>query len=240
MQKEKMIVVNRSVIDIPYGRDLPTRTLLVEATPAIATVLLFPGGPGITNIRADGTCEHTHTFFRSLHLWSLYGINAVVVDSPYNLGVSSAGTHNERFGVEHMQRVRDVVEYYKSYFGLPVWMFGHSMSTTTLTAYANQNKDWEKSIDGLIFAGTHETAILKPSVMLPTLCIHHCNDGCKWTPVQASLNIMKTRALEVRAKMEVIHGGNEFGDPNMSVSYHGFYQKEEAVIGIAANFISRK
>jgi hypothetical protein len=79
-------LANAQVFDVPYKDDAPTRTLLIPVKNAKAVVLLFPGGGGVLRLQDDGSTTNFHTFVRSKDLWAQYGIDAVLVDTPYDLG----------------------------------------------------------------------------------------------------------------------------------------------------------
>ena len=74
------------VFDVPHQQDPPTRTFLISAQKPKAVVLLFPGGGGMLRLKDDGSTKNQHTFVRSQELWAQYNIDAVLVDSPYDVG----------------------------------------------------------------------------------------------------------------------------------------------------------
>jgi hypothetical protein len=217
--------------------NVPTRTLLVPASNAKATVLLFPGGGGILDLQPDGATASRHTFVRSIDLWQQYGINAVLVDSPIPLGNTRS---HSRLTSDHQARIAEVVAFYKSKFAHPVWLFGHSMGTTSVTGYANAQKNKPTGIDGIIVAGTNDTARLDSDVTLPTLAIHHKNDGCRFDPVRNSETIVRSRQSTVRTKLTLIGGGTSDGDPCGAQSFHGFLGVEKELVDAAAKFMLDK
>ena len=221
------------VIDIPHLDEAPTRTLLVTVPNPRAVVLLFPGGGGMPVIFDNGSVRSMHTFVRSMNLWTQYQINAVLVDSPYDLGDLKRGDRRDR--ADHLARVGEVIEFYRKKFNLPVWLFGHSMGTSTATYFANQVKN--NALSGIIIAGTVRTASLSDDVKFPVLAIHHANDECASTPVTASQNIISSRPKNTVSQMEIIEGGISEGNVCDSFAYHGFNQTEPEFIGRAAQFI---
>lgn len=221
------------VLDVPHQQDSPTRTLFVAAPNAKALVLLFPGGGGMLRLKDDGSTKNLHTFVRSVSLWSQYQIDAVLVDTPYDLGDLKRG--DRRDGADHLARVGEVVEFYKKKFNLPIWIFGHSMGTSTATYFANQVKT--NSLAGIIIAGTVRTAGLSDDVKFPVLAIHHINDQCIRTPPSASENIISSRPKNTVSRLEIIEGGASDGNVCDSFAYHGFYQTESEFIKRAAQFI---
>jgi hypothetical protein len=222
------------VFDVPYRNDPPTRTLLTPVKNAKAVVLLFPGGGGVLNLQDDGSTTNGHTFVRSRTLWAQYGIDSVLVDTPYDLG---AGMRNSRSIRDHQQRILNVVNYYRDKFNLPVWIFGHSMGTVSVTEFVNGGIEKEKLIAGVIVAGTYRSATVDSDVRVPVLAIHHVDDGCATTPLVSSERIIEGRPKQSIAQFIQIDGGISEGDVCGSRAYHGFNQKEPEFIKAAAQFI---
>jgi len=221
------------VFDIPHADEAPTRTLLIQAAKPRALVLLFPGGGGIVGIFDNGSMRSRHTFIRSMGMWEQYDITAVVVDTPYDLGDLRRGDRRDR--QDHLSRVDEVINFYKQKFNLPVWIFGHSMGTSTATYFVNSNKT--KALAGVVIAGTVRTARVNNDVTLPVLAIHHINDQCSGTPLSASENIISGRPKNAASKLEIIEGGISEGNICDSFAYHGFNQTESELIKRAAQFI---
>ena len=221
------------VFDVPHNQDVPTRTLFIGTKNPKALVLLFPGGGGMLRLKDDGSTSNRHTFVRSIDLWAQYKINAVLVDTPYDLGDLRRG--DRRYQEDHLQRVAEVVSFYKSKTSLPVWIFGHSMGTSTATYFANQVKI--NSLAGIIIAGTVRTARLSDDAQFPVLAIHHINDQCAGTPLSASENIISSRPKNYISRIEIIEGGINAGNVCDSFGYHGFNKTEPEMIKRAAQFI---
>lgn len=222
------------VFDVPYKDEAPTRTLLIPTKSAKAVALLFPGGGGVLRLQDDGSTSNFHTFVRSRDLWAQYGIDAVLVDSPYDLG---SGMRNSRSIGDHQKRILNVVTYYKEKLNLPVWIFGHSMGTVSVTEFVNGGVENEKLIAGIIVAGTYRSATVDSDVRAPVLAIHHVDDGCASTPLVASERIIANRPNKSISQFIGIDGGISEGDVCGSKAYHGFNQREPEFIRVAAQFI---
>lgn len=227
-------LVSAQVFDVPYKDDPPTRTLLVPAPKARAVVLLFPGGGGMLRLQDDGSSTNFHTFVRSKNLWAQYGIDAVLVDTPYDLG---GGMRNSRSIRDHQQRILNVVRYYKEKLNLPIWIFGHSMGTVSVSEFANGGKDQAALISGVIVAGTFRSASIDLDVTMPVQAIHHVDDGCANTPFSASERIIKNRSSKSPSQFVAMEGGVSVGDVCGSKAYHGFNEKEPEFVNVAAQFI---
>jgi pimeloyl-ACP methyl ester carboxylesterase len=223
------------IFDVPHQADLPTRTLLVAVPNPKALVLLFPGGGGMMRLKDDGSTRNRHTFVRSLDSWAQFQIDAVLVDTPYDLGDLKRGDLRGRG--DHLERVSEVVQYYKNKTKLPIWIFGHSMGTSTATYFANQLNDRSNSLAGIVIAGTVGTAGLSDDVKFPVLAIHHINDQCAGTPPSVSENIISSRPKNTVSRLEMIEGGISEGNVCDSFAYHGFNQTEPEFIKRAAQFI---
>lgn len=227
-------LVSAQVFDVPYRDDAPTRTLLVSAPKAKAVVLLFPGGGGMLRLKEDGSSTNFHTFVRSKNLWAQYGIDSVLVDTPYDLG---NGRAHSRFIRDHQQRILNVVRFYKEKLNLPIWIFGHSMGTVSVTQFVNGGKDQAALISGVIVAGTFRSASIDSNVSMPVQAIHHLDDSCSSTPFSTSESIIKSRPSNLTSQFVVIEGGISEGDVCGSKAYHGFNEKEPEFVKTAAQFI---
>jgi hypothetical protein len=227
--------VQGQVFDIPHQQDAPTRTLFVGVQNPKALVLLFTGGGGMLRLKDDGATRNQHTFVRSLVQWDQYQIAAVLVDTPYDLGDLRRG--DRRNEDDHLKRVGEVVSFYKRKTGLPIWIFGHSMGTSTATYFVNQLNEDSKKLTGIIIAGTVRTAFLDDRVRLPVQAIHHQQDECKGTPPSASQDVISGRPKNYISRFEVIDGGISEGGVCESFAYHGFNQTEPEFIKRAAQFI---
>lgn len=184
-------------------------------------------------LKDDSSTKNQHTFVRSVNLWSQYQIDAVLVDTLYDLGDLRRGDRRDR--IDHLARVGEVIEFYKKKFNFPVWIFGHSMGTSTATYFANKVKT--NALSGIIIAGTVKTASLDDDVKFPVLAIHHINDQCEGTPLSASENIISSRPKNTVSHFEIIEGGVREGNVCDFFAYHGFNQTESELIKRAAQFI---
>lgn len=227
--------IQAQVFDVPHQQDAPTRTFLLGVQNPKALVLLFPGGGGMLHLKDDGSTRNPHTFIRSLDQWEQYQIDAVLVDTPYDLGDLRRGDH--RSEEDHLKRVGEVVSFYKSKNDLPIWIFGHSMGTSTATYFVNQLNEDSKKLMGIIIAGTVRTASLDDKVILPVEAIHHKQDECGGTPPSASKDIISGRPKNTISQLEMIEGGITEGNVCDSFAYHGFNQTEPEFIKRAAQFI---
>ena len=196
---------------------------------------MFPGGGGMLRLQSDGSTKNRHTFVRSVDQWAQYQIDAVLVDTPYDLGDLRRGNLRER--QDHMDRVGEVVQYYKNKTKLPIWIFGHSMGSSTASYFASQMNERSKLLSGIIIAGTIRAASLDDGVSIPVLGIHHQDDACTGTPASATKRIIEGRPSNYVSRLEIIEGGITEGGVCESLAYHGFNQTESEFVKRAAQFI---
>jgi dienelactone hydrolase len=227
-------IVYGQLLDVPQAGEAPTKTFLIETAKPKAVVLLFIGGDGLLDLKPDGSTTKENPLNRSAGLWQQYGINSVLVDSPYDLGDARRG--NVRGKSEHLSRVESVVKYYKNKFNVPVWIFGHSMGTVTAIQFANQSER-SAAVDGIIVAGTHIGENLSASFNKPVMAIHHQKEACPATPISASESIIKGRSKETKSELVMIDGGENVGKVCMGLAYHGFNKVEDQMVSAAAKFI---
>jgi dienelactone hydrolase len=222
------------LLDIPQAGEASTKTFLIETAKPKAVVLLFIGGDGVLDLKPDGSTTKQNPLNRSAGLWQQYGINAALVDSPYDLGDARRG--NVRGKSQHLTRVESVVKYYKDKFNVPIWIFGHSMGTVTAIEFANQSER-SGAVAGIIIAGTHIGETLSNNFSKPVMAIHHQKEACAATPINASESIIKRRSKETKSELVMIDGGEDVGLACMGLSYHGFNKVEDQMVRAAAKFI---
>lgn len=227
-------IVYGQLLEVPQAGEEPTKTFLIETPKPKAVVLLFIGGDGVLDLKPDGSTTKQNPLNRSVNLWQQYGINSVLVDSPYDLGDARRG--NVRGKTEHLARVESVVKYYKNKFNVPVWIFGHSMGTVSAVQFANQNEK-SSAISGVIIAGTHIGETLSDSFSKPVMAIHHQKEACAATPISASESIIKARGKETKSELVMIDGGEDVGKACMGLAYHGFNKVEDQMVSAAVKFI---
>ena len=228
-------MVIAQVFDVPNSSGIPTRTFLIAAPTPKAVVLLYPGGGGMLRLKDDGSTRNHHTYVRSKDLWAQYQIDAVLVDTPYDLGDLRRG--DLRAEDDHLQRVSEVVDFYRSKTNLPIWIFGHSMGTSTVSNFLNSSRENQRKIRGAIIAGTIRTASINDDVTIPIQAIHHIQDSCLGSLPENSKRIIEGRSVDFQSKLTLINGGITEGDVCEAFAYHGFNQTEPQFIDAAAKFI---
>jgi len=223
------------VFDIVHVDSDPTRTFLLASPKPKALVLLYPGGGGMLRLQSDGSTRNGHTFVRSKDLWTQYDIDAVLVDTPYDLGDLRRGDMRDR--EEHLQRVNEVIDFYRSKLNIPIWIFGHSMGTSTVSNFLNGDPANQKKIEGAIIAGTIRSASIDDDVIIPVEAIHHVQDSCLGSLPENSKRIIGGRPKNLSSKLVLTDGGISEGNECEAFAYHGFNKTEPEFIDAAAQFI---
>ena len=223
------------VIDVPSTQGSQTRTLLVSTPNPKATVLLFVGGDGQLRLTDDGQTKHGNTFVRSIERWSAHHINAILVDTPFDLGNARRG--HKRGSDNHIARVAETVAFYAKRENSPIWIFGHSMGTSTVAAFLNSGKPEIGLLKGYIVAATHKGESVPVSIKLPALAIHHQKEACEATPIEASEAIINSRSPDTPKSMVLLDGGEDKGHRCKARAYHGFNGIENQFVDTAASFI---
>jgi hypothetical protein len=223
------------VVDIPSVHGVHTRALIAPTQVVKATVLLFIGGGGLLKISENGRTDHIHTFVRSFGMWRDYGVQAVLIDSPFDLGNALRG--HRRASKEHLDRVSEVIRHFHAKSSQPIWIFGHSMGTSTVAAFLSSERPEIAFLRGYIVAGTHRGESIPASIKLPALGIHHRREACPSTPIAATESIMRTRTPDTPRAMVMLDGGDDKGDRCQAMAYHGFNGIEHELIKTAAEFV---
>jgi len=73
-----------------------------------------------------------------------------------------------------------------------------------------------------------------PTVLPPTLVIHHRQDNCKFTQPAGVDPFIKWSAG--KARVSWLPGGDEQGDPCEAFAHHGFNGLDSQVVGLASGF----
>jgi pimeloyl-ACP methyl ester carboxylesterase len=230
------------VVDIPT-RPAVTQRLLV-AKPAVprATVILFAGGHGGLGIFPNGSLKWGDGNFlvRSRQHFLEQGLTTIVVDAPSDRP-NLAGF---RQTPEHLADIKAVIAWVRQQDRHPVWLIGTSRGTQSAAFVATQARAPEGP-DGLILTST----ILKDAkgrpvpampleqLSVPTLVVHHEEDGCSYC-LYGDIGTLTAKLAHLpRQQLLPIRGGTSRGDPCEAYAYHGFNGLEREVVAQIADWI---
>jgi hypothetical protein len=161
--------------------------------------------------------------------------NIVIFDNPSTLhGVSA------RANSDHLGRIESVVKFYKERLGVPVWLFGHSDGSISVSEYQNSIEKTEKSIAGVILSGGRDETQIRKDWKSPALVLHHEQDGCKWTTYSgAKLYFSRIKKLNSEStEFATVVGGGSSLDP-CSTGYHMYEGAFEETLNLIEDFVAR-
>ncbi len=160
--------------------------------------VLFSGGDGTIGIKPDGTIRAPRNFLISSRVQiAERGIVAVAIDAPSDQ-TAGGGRMEDYFREtsEHADDIRLVIAALRKTYGLPVWLLGTSRGSTSV---ANAGIRLQRGgLDGLVLMSAifvkHKRggSLLRmslSSIKVPTLVVHHVDDGCGVTPLEGARDI---------------------------------------------------
>ena len=236
---------NEKVVDIPTRAGVTQRFLLIPASDAKATVILFAGGHGGLQLDESGAPRWGRNNFliRSMRLFGAHGLNVAVVDAPSDRQTEPF-LSGFRQTSEHVADVKAVIAWLKSQSAVPVWLVGTSRGTQSAGAVMSASASGGGP-DGVVLTST----ILQDprgrpvpdmrldAVKVPVLVVHHEQDACRLCLFRDMPRLMDKLGSAPRKELITFKGGENRGDPCEALSYHGFNGLENDVVGRIATWI---
>ena len=183
------------------GRALVNR----PAGPAVAALVLLPGGDGRIGIGADGgLASGANWIARTRGAYVASGIASVLVDAgvPIDVAIAHARTLSSRVVVVAMSRGATRVE-----------------------------GALDHRVDGVVFASAvldeARAGIGDPARLPPSLLVHHRQDLCAASKPEMAAPFLAWAGG--RARIVWIDGGTSQGNPCRPFVHHGFVGREPAV-----------
>lgn len=210
---------------------------------AVATVVLFSGGGGgYGRIGDDGWPGSGNFLIRTGKHWATHPFNLVMVGRPSD-GIDLA-LGGVRIGEKHAADNNALLKAIKRKSDLPIWVVGTSMGTISATTVAIQ--DSENLVSGLVLTSsitgyTIEGAVPKQdlaTIRVPTLVMHHANDGCKFCQAFEATKIAGKLKNAPISKTLIVNGGaGASGNPCEAFHYHGYVGMENEAVDLIAAWI---
>lgn len=141
--------------------------------------------------------------------------------------------------------MKAVIAWIKQQADVPVWLVGTSRGTQSAAYIAIQTAGTGSGPDGLVLT----SSILSDSnsrpvpamplgkLKLPTLVVHHKEDGCEHCAYSEIPKLMSRLKGTGRTELVTIEGGTNNGDPCEAQAYHGFNGRDEEVVDKVAKWI---
>jgi hypothetical protein len=231
------------VQDLPLADGGFQRVLYLPATTRMRGVMvMFPGGTGDIGIEKDTEIKHHDNFVvRTRDLWRAKGFGVVLVDA-----LDRQSMRGLRSTEAYADVTRKILAFARERGGVPVWVLGTSQgSIAAMNAAAHAGPD---EIAGLILTesvsilgGSHETVFgTHPErVRSAALVVANQDDRCDVSPPGKARDIAQSMR-ETHADVLVVRGGvKRSGDNCGSLTPHGYYGIEEAVVGSIAAWMDQ-
>jgi hypothetical protein len=225
----------------PTSRSLigarPTMTFLTEATNAEVTLVVVMGYPGHFGLKTGDSEVRNQTarMLLAIPYRQRVKANVVILDSPSPLQGIPA-----RSSADHLERIHSVVNFYSNKLNKPVWIFGHSDGSISVSEYLNRSIESRNSVAGIILsAGRSETRITDDWA-LPALVLHHDRDGCEVTPYEGAQRYYLTIKARNSSLTELatVQGGVSSGSP-CSTGFHMYERANGEALTHVENFLYR-
>lgn len=214
-----------------------TMTMLHKRNESDIVLVAVMGHPGHFGLRVgDSFVKNTTArMLRDLIQREKIRISVVILDSPFPLqGVGA------RSSSDHLSRIESVVRHYTEMLKLPVWLFGHSDGSISVSEYLNRSPENRKSINGVILSAGRDETRIREDWKLPALVLHHEKDGCDVTTFNGAKRYF-ARIKEANTgptELAIVSGGFSSGAP-CSTGYHMYEGAFDETNHNIADFIYR-
>lgn len=231
------------VVDVPTRPGVTQRFLYVPANEPVAAAILFAGGHGGLAIRPDGEFGWGRGNFlvRTRGLFAERGVAVAVIDAPSDRQ-AEPWLGGFRQTKEHAADMKAVVAWLRAETKLPVWLVGTSRGTQSAAYLALASI----GADGLVLTSTilvdprgrPVTAMPVEAIAVPTLVVHHRDDGCRATPYSLVPALAARLTSAPRKAFLTFEGGADRGDPCEADGHHGYAGIEARVVDAIAAFVA--
>jgi pimeloyl-ACP methyl ester carboxylesterase len=232
-------------------RTIPTRPGITQSflllrpvgTP-VAGVIIFAGGDGNLALTAAGVGQLQGNFLvRTRIRWAREGFLVAILDQPSD---RKNGLWNFRTTSEHAADVKPAIAAVRELARAPVWLVGTSMGT--LSAANGAARLAEGGPDGIVLTSSvTETSKMSyettrhaglGDIRVPTLVVHHKDDGCRASPYSGAEDIMKALKRAPVKELMVFEGGSPaISAPCEAKAPHGYLGIEAQVVSAIGAWI---
>jgi hypothetical protein len=248
----------RSIYEIKTRPGVTTKILLqTTKEPAKGLMLLFPGSHGNGHFSKDGDRIRLGANFlvRSSQLFTESGFATAIIDVPSDQ--TSGMSDRFRKSEEHSIDIQKIMEFLKNKKYKDYYLVGTSRGTISAAYLATVIKD--PAVRGLVMTATmgsrqYAGAVAVEKITLPTLFVHHRDDGCGVSQIGDALEMKKQLINSARVDFVEIEGGvssenahrmsgkHSMTGPNpcSAGSHHGFIGVEAETVSVITDWISGK
>ncbi len=236
---------DEEVRTIPARPGVTQSFLLLRPTGTpVAGVIIFAGGDGNLGMTAAGIRQLQGNFLvRTRMRWARGGFLVAILDQPSD---RKNGLWNFRTTSDHAADVKQAIAAVRELAGVPVWLVGTSMGT--LSAANGAARLTEGGPDGIVLTSsvTETSKMTYESVRhaglgdirVPTLVVHHKDDGCRSSPYSGAEDIMKALKRAPVKELLVFEGGSPaISAPCEAKAPHGYLGIEAKVVSAIGAWI---
>ena len=232
-------------------RTLPARAGVTESFllmrpdgPPGASGIIFAGGAGNLALTPSGLGQLQGNFLvRTRPRWVREGFLVAILDTPSD---HPRGLWNFRTTKDHAADVKQAIAAVRELAKAPVWLIGTSMGT--LSAANGAARIGDGGPDGVVLTssvtGTSklsgETVLHAglEDIRVPTLVVHHKDDGCQASPYSGAEAIMKALKRAPTKELMTFEGGSPaISGPCEAKAAHGYLGIEPKVVSAIAAWI---
>lgn len=238
-----------AMVELGTRSGVTQRILLKKPTAPQANLILFAGGHGNLDLRNNGDIGWGNSNFlvRSRELFADNGFLVALVDAPSDRKTNRGMLDGFRTSAEHAQDIVRVIIYLREQAPVPVWLVGTSRGSTSAANAAIRIT--QGGVEGLVLTsgitrwnerGDNLLDMPLEDIRIPTLVVHHRDDGCRVTPYSGVKDIMERLKNSSNSEHISFTGGNApVSRPCGAKSQHGFYGIEEEVVNVISQWIKR-
>ena len=212
--------------------------LVLSPPQAKATLVLFTGGDGGLQLRADGSLGKGSGNFliRSRQRFVDEGFTVVLIDAPSDRqGDPFLAGFRQR--PEHAADVKATIAWLRARSDRPVWLVGTSRGTQSV-AYLATELSGRDGPDGIVLTSSiladrrsrSLPAMPLDRIRVPVLVVHHEKDACPVCPFADVPQLMAGLENAPRKELISFGGGQSTGDPCEAFAYHGYNGIEPEVV----------
>jgi pimeloyl-ACP methyl ester carboxylesterase len=210
----------------------------------VASVVLFAGGHGALGLGSGRLGLGGNFLVRNRRRFAGHGLLVAVIDTPSD---RPRGLDGFRTTAAHAEDVRAVVAALRQDAAVPVWLVGTSMGTVSAAnAAARLSPD---GADGLVLTSSVTRQgrerpesmgdVRLKDVRIPTLIVHHRDDGCPATPFADTPALLRDFAQAPRRELLAFDGGEPpRSGPCEAHSAHGYLGLDAQVVAAIAAWIT--
>jgi len=211
----------------------------------VASVVLLAGGAGRLGLAGYGPgWVNTNFLVRNRARFAERGFLVAVPDAPSDRPQGLDGVRSNR---EHAEDIRALIAWLRRAAPVPVWLVGTSMGTVSAASAAARLG--AEGPDGLVLTSTvtrrsrgrgeSTDDVPLADIGVPTLVVHHKDDGCPFTPYGDTALLVRALRHAPRRELLTFEGGDPpRSAPCEPLAPHGYLGLDERVVEAIAAWIA--